>query len=163
MRLGIRYDGGKIYEKLALTASAESFSCKDLPKSGGISGFARLSFDGAAAELSDIDISVENIEYGGVKIDNVQLQKRVLDSENYGEDWRFFAAMNPYRIGGRFGVDKSLRFDADFEGAFDPQIITRHESLADIDELRQLSFPRGLSVNGFAEGKIDSAAVKVGS
>ena len=163
MRLGIRYDGGKIYEKLALAASAESFSCKDLPKSGGISGFARLSFDGAAAELSDIDISVENIEYAGVKIDNVQLQKSVLDSENYGADWRFFAAMNPHRIGGRFGVDKSLRFGADFEGAFDPQIVTRHESLADIDELKQLSFPRGLSVKGFAEGKIDSAAVKVGA
>lgn len=162
LRFGIRYDGGKISDGLFFGARAERFFCEGMPHCRNLSTSANLYGAGESIVLSNVGVSVGNMEYEGLKIDNVSLKKDYLDADTLGEDWYAFAAFDDYRFGARFSLDKFMKLSAEFSGSLDPKIFTGHKFFSDIPELKKFSFDRGISLKGnlncdFVEKNLDAS------
>lgn len=98
-----------------------------MPHCKNLSTSANLYGAGESIVLSNVGVSVGNMEYEGLKIDNVSLKKDYLDSETLGDDWYAFAAFDDYRFGARFSLDKYMKLSAEFSGSIDPKIFTGHK------------------------------------
>jgi len=129
-------------------ALAEEISGEGLPYLGNVSVRADLEFEESGVELKNLDASAGRVEYDGCDIGSVRIGRDSLIPPSLEGEWFVFASKSGRRLSGSASVSENLDVSFSFEGCFDPQLMLEREELADIPELKQLDFPRGVNVFG---------------
>ena len=148
MGLEFRYRGDK--ESISLRAFADKVSGASLPACDNVAARADLLVSDGSYALEDIELAAKKISYEGMLIDNVSLKKDYIDEKDFGKDWMFFAALDIYRLGGKFSFDSLYSVTAEFGGTLNPDWVLHRKELDGIKELKSFSFSRGINVEGAA-------------
>lgn len=125
---------------------AENFSLDGYPSFSNVTARSDIAIEHNYIALENLDVLVRDVAYDGSELGNVHINKDVLNEENLYGDWRFFVALNPYRIDGIASISKDFEIKFDFDGRIDPALILNRKELSDIPELKQLAFPNGINV-----------------
>lgn len=150
-------DGAKVSARLF----AENFSGENLPTLGDVEMRADILPNPDSPALENLDIAVSNISYGGSEIGNIRIRKRSLDFSNWRGNWGVFASFGLHRFGGSLSLSENFDADFKFDGTVDPKLLLDRPELADIPELKQLSFPSGIAIAGGVKYLADSKNVAV--
>lgn len=140
---------------------AENFSGENLPTLGDVEVRADILPNPDSPALENLDIAVSNISYDGSEIGNIRVRKRSLDFSNWRDRWGVFASFGLHRFGGSLSLSENFDADFKFDGTIDPKLLLARPELADIPELKQLSFPSGIALAGGVKYFADSKNVAV--
>lgn len=145
----LAYSGDEpIHRRLSILLQAKEISGWEVSACENLTARAFFLPDYESPALDSLALNAAKIKYKNFSLDNVSLEKHVLDMENWRNDWYIFAAFGVNRLGGmlEFPAQKSLKFD--FIANVNPMEIINVGEFEDIRELKQMSFNRGIGIYG---------------
>ena len=125
----------------------DAFSLEGYPSLNGITLRSDIVIEEDYYALENFDVFVNKFEYDGAKLENLHINKNVLNKENLCGDWNVSVGALPYNIAGNLRVSKDYDVNFSLDGLLDTNLILSRKELADIPELKQLEFPTGIRVN----------------
>ncbi len=135
-------------EKVVAELFVEKFSGKDLPSIENLSARAFFVPDYQTPSFENVNFAAATISFKGFSIDNVSFIKTVLDEKNWGENWFLFAEFGINKIDGELNYNPNGISKFNFNANINPREILKIEELEDIEELKQLAFDNGISIDG---------------
>lgn len=125
---------------------ADKFSLEGYPSFSNMIAHSNVAIEQGYYALENVDVSVKKISYDGSEFGDVRITKDSLNLENLHGDWKFWLALDKYKMGGLVSLSEDYDVKFSLNGQFDANLILNRKELSDIPELKQLAFPYGINV-----------------
>jgi len=155
LKATLRYAHTNTVEKITANVSADYL---DAPKYnvsiGNVNARTGVHVNENDIALFDVKLSIAQGILDGTIIDNVIVSKNMLTMSSYKNDWNFFVAGENSRLSGNISIGENNKIICKFDGDIDLNPLFTRKELADIPEMKDFSFPHGMSISGWVSYKV---------
>ncbi len=151
LKISLHYADTQTRERISAEISANGLELAGANISArGISARAGVNVSETDIALFDVDLLLSGLYLNGTFIDAVWAGKKILSQSSYGDDWEFLLENRGHSLKGVVDISASEVSCSFSGGVWLNPIFTRKE-LADIPEMKDFDFPRGVEFDGTAQ------------